>query len=77
MLVPAAVREYLAKQTKISARRLRTVTSYLHTLSEGFGETPLHEVAPPTLNDFVDNRKWAAKTRNDFLGTVSLLCKEA
>lgn len=75
--VKCGVQEYLLKQTKISRRRLRTVTSYLRTFYAGFGDLSLHGVGTVELRDFADARKWAGKTFNEFLCAVGLLYKEA
>ncbi len=75
-LVKDAVPAYLLRRTNLSARRQRNLGAQLGWFMREFGETPLHEVTPQAVRDFMDGRKWAVKTRNEFLGAVSLLFKE-
>jgi len=69
--------EFLARKTKVSARRHRTLSSYLNTFTGQFGERFLHKITPVELRDFVDGREWKPKTHNDFLSDVGLLYKDA
>ena len=72
-----AAREFLAtKKLRISARRWRSLSSYLNRFAQKFGPKSLHEVDRVELQDFVDSHDWAPKTHNDFVGAVSLLFKE-
>jgi integrase len=72
------VDEFLARQKgRISARRLRTDTSYMTAFKATFGDCPLHEVQSLELSDFVDKRGWGKRTSNDFLNSVGALYKWA
>jgi len=77
-LAKDAAREFLAtKKLKISARRLRALSSCVNRFAEEFKVKALHEIDQTELKDYVDLHVWAPKTHNDFLGAVSLLYKEA
>jgi len=75
--VSACKDDYLARQTRISKRRFRTVKSYLTSFAREFQTKNLHEVEVLELKDYVDKQDWSPKTRNEFLGAVGLLFKEA
>lgn len=51
--------------------------NYLSFFTREFGDLSLHDIEAGALKDFVTNRKWNGKTRNEFLGAVGLLFKEA
>lgn len=63
--------------SRVSRKRLRNLMNYLSFFTREFGDLSLHNIEAGALKDFVTNRKWSGKTRNDFLGAVGLLFKEA
>jgi hypothetical protein len=70
------VLEYLdSRKGKISSRRHRTITSYLMAFQRAFKGRELHTITALEIEDWASGKKWAKKTRNDFLSTVSLLFK--
>lgn len=76
-LAKDAVPAYINRRNNISARRKRNLTAQLGWFKRKFGDMMLHEVKPQALRALMDDRGWSAKTRNDFLSSVSLLYKEA
>lgn len=76
-LVRDAVTVYIDRRTNISDRRRRNLTAQLGWFVHKFGSVPLHEVKPQAVRTLMDERGWSAKTRNDFLSSVSLLYREA
>ncbi len=76
-LVRDAVPAYINRRTNISVRRRRNLTAQLDWFNRRFGDVPLHEVKPQAVRALMDERGWGAKTRYDFLSSVSLLYKEA
>jgi integrase len=77
-LTKDACREILTKQQgKISEHRHKTNTSYLKTFITTFGERNLHEIKSVEIADMANSHGWSKRTRNDFLGTISLLYRES
>jgi integrase len=75
--VREAVRAFMERQARLSERRKRGLNCYFGQLVEKFGNRNLHEISGDALQDFIDTKKWAAKTRNEVLGPYSLLFKDA
>lgn len=72
-----AVTEFLSRQANLSARRQRNLNCYLRQFKRQFSMKMLHEIGHGDLEEMLENRKWSAKTHNDFLGIVGLLYKFA
>jgi len=74
----AVANEFLAQQKgRLSAQRHRTATCYLHTFTTAFAGRNLHEIETVEIDDLTRQRKWAKKTRNEFLNCLSLVFKWA
>jgi integrase len=72
--VALVVEDFLARQKgRISDRRHRTNRSYLEGFSVEFGKQSLHDVQALAISDWIDRKGWGKRTRNDVLGTISLL----
>jgi len=81
-LSPKLAREGLAdykarRRGKISSRRSKTERSYLNTFETKFGERLLHEITTVEIGDFGSAQDWSRKTRNDWLGSLSLFFDDA
>lgn len=76
--ITEALDEFLARQKgQISERRHRTNTSYFKTFKALFENCDVHNVNALELSDKVDSKGWGKRTKNDFLGTVSLFYQDA
>jgi len=70
--------EHLVSQGKnLSPKRQRNIQWAVSKLNSKFGEIALHEIDPAALKNFALAQAWNNKTRNEFLGVVGLLFKEA
>jgi len=77
-LTNEAVKEFEKSQkAKVSARRYRTVQSYMKGFSTFFGTRNLHEVTTGDLEAWLEEKTWGHKTRNEYLGAIGLLYKFA
>jgi len=77
-LTSEAVKEFEKSQkAKVSARRYRTVQSYMKGFSTFFGARNLHEVTTGDLEAWLEEKTWSHKTHNEHLGAIGLLYKYA
>ena len=73
-----AVAEFLERQRhRISPRRYRTNRSYLGSFTKKFCDRLLHEIEATEIKDWASGNSWCVKTKNDALGVVSLLYRDA
>lgn len=76
--VPEAIVDYTNRRRgKLSMRRARNEVCYLGKFRAEFKSRKLHEISSLELSDMVDRTTWAAKTKSDFLGTISLFFSDA
>jgi len=71
-----AVPQFLAAH-HASARRQRTIKSYLSQFATNFGSISLHDISHADLKTWIDAQPWKPKTRNEHLQAISQLYKEA
>jgi hypothetical protein len=73
-----AVTEYLARNKgRVSIRRHRVSACYLASFSHEFGSRLLDEIQAIQISDWANGKSWSRKTRNDVLGVISLLYRDA
>lgn len=72
-----AVKEYLLRRTRLSAKRQMALACNLGHFSRKFDGKTLDQINSGEISDFIAARNWKPKTVNDFLGAVSLLFKDA
>ena len=69
---------FLARQRgRVSARRVRTETSYLNAFDAGFGGRVFGTVQTTELAKMIDDRGWSKVTQNDALNTYSFMYRWA
>lgn len=73
ILLKDGVAQYQAARTKISFKRRKTETCYFNALIAKFGEELFYDLTAAEIEDFLVEKGWSAKTRNDFLTCVAAL----
>jgi hypothetical protein len=75
--VKQARADYMSRQSRLSGRRRKALTSYFAQLENKFGGRLLHELTTVELKDWMDGRSWKPSTFNSVLGCYGLLFKDA
>lgn len=68
-----AVAQYQSSRTYVSFKRTKTETCYFGALIAKFGARLFYDLSAAEIEDFLKEKGWSAKTRNDFLTCVAAL----
>ncbi|MDB6131360.1 MAG: integrase family protein [Verrucomicrobiales bacterium] len=69
--VSVAVSEFQESRSWISFRRKKAEKTYFKVFTGAFRERLVCDISASQVEDLLNSKKWAPKTRNDFLGTIS------